>query len=144
MSTPKMNEPEKVGDGNEHARSFRTAFSTDPTKRLAAGYKQQEQLARDERVQARKNERDEFAARFTENPHLEAVLKLRQSAPQDFDRMNVGAMRIQISGYERDRNAFYKTGEYSKAAMEALSEQISLEARLAELDGIAQGGAPGS
>jgi len=112
--------------------------------RQVSGYGQNEQRARDERVSARKNERDELAARFKRNPHLEGVLALRQSSPQDFAQMNVGAMRIQISGYERDRHAFHKTGEFSKEALEALSEQISLEARLAELDGIAQGAAPDS
>jgi hypothetical protein len=115
--------------------------SHETAARLASGYGTNEQRSRDERVSARKNERDELAARFKRNPQLEGVLALRQSAPQDFAQMNVGAMRIQISGYERDRHAFHKTGEFSKEAIEALSEQISLEARIAELNGIAQGGA---
>ncbi len=112
--------------------------------RQVSGYEANQTQASAERVTARKSERDELAARFKENPRLEAVLALRQSAPQDFNQMNVGAMRIQISGYERDRHAFKKTGEFSKEALEALSEKISLEARIAELDSIAQGGAPKS
>ncbi len=128
--------------GTGHVVTSEASHAT--AARLASGYSANEQRARDERVTARKNERDELAARFKENPQLEAVLALRESSPRDFDSMNVGAMRMSIAMYEKDRHAFKKTGEFSKEALDALRQKVDLEQQLAELEAIAQGGAPDS
>ncbi len=84
-------------------------------ERLTAGHAKSEE---DARIPWLKRERDELAAIFKIVPSLERLSALRDKDPLAFRQFVFGVQRIQLSEYERQRDAFNKTGDFSDAGIE--------------------------
>ncbi len=84
--------------------------ATSTRERIAAGYEKSPKQVREQR----NLEREALAALFQPVPQMEAMLAARERSPVEFARLNVGTLRMAVSTYERQRNAFHGLGEWSE------------------------------
>jgi hypothetical protein len=89
-------------------------METTPLERLSDGYADS---ARAARIPNRKRERDALAANFKLVPSLETMSALRELDSEAFRQLHIGVRRIELAAYEKARDAFYRTGEFSDEAI---------------------------